>query len=91
MKHTLSMALLVALFTTPLMASATDAEVFEGEYLNVSGSELAVLNIAPLAKAKSSDLNEWGSHWGSKIPFKGNVPHGVAAYGVDVSTYFPKF
>lgn len=88
MKNTLSTTLFIALFAFPLLASAD--EVFEGEYLNVD-SESTVLNIDPLATAKPSDLNEWGSNWGSKIPFKGNVPHGVAAYGTDVAAYFPQF
>lgn len=91
MKNTFTATLFAVFLTAPLLASA-NVEIIEGEYLNVdNGSELTVLNIDPLANAKPSDLNEWGSNWGSKVPFKGNVPHDVAAYGTDVSSYFPKF
>ena len=91
MKNILTTTLFAVFLATPLLASA-NVEMLEDEYLNVgSSSELTVLNIDPLAEAKPSDLNEWGSNWGSKIPFKGNVPHDVATYGTDVSAYFPKF
>ena len=91
MKNTLTVTLFAVLLIAPLLASA-NVEILEGEYLNVDNdSELTVLNIDPLVNAKPSDLNEWGSNWGNKVPFKGNVPHSIAAYGTDISSYFPTF
>ena len=92
MKNKLSTILLIALLASPLLASAGSLDVMEDEYLNVDdGAEALVLNEDSLENTKPSDLNQWGSDWGNKVPFKGNVPHGVAAYGVDVASYFPKF
>ena len=92
MKNSLKIALFAVLFVFPLLASANNKDVFEGEYLNLGDSvEQNVLNIESNTPAKPSDLNQWGSNWGNKIPFKANTPYDVAVYDVEISTYFPKF
>jgi len=95
MKNIFSTTALVVLLTAPLLVSAEDKAVFADEYLNVGDAvEQGALNISPFIVSKSakpSDQNKWGSSWGDKVPFKGNVPYGVAAYSIDVTDYFPEF
>lgn len=97
MKNTLVATLFAVLLTSPLLLFANNIEILEGEYLNVTNNveqdtlNQDRLNIESIVTAKSSDLNQWGSNWGNKIPFKANVPHDIVAYGVEIKTYFPKF
>lgn len=89
MKKNITSILAVAVLAMPLLAQANVEEVMlEGEYLNVDDT---VLNTSDVV-GSSRDTNNWGSDWGNRIPFKGNVPHGIAAYGAnDVSVNFPTF
>lgn len=92
MKKNITSIFVAALLAMPVLAQANVEElVLEDEYLNVGETvQETVLNASEVAKP--SNVNNWGSDWGNKIPFKGNVPHGVAAYGAnDVSVNFPKF
>jgi hypothetical protein len=97
MKSTLVITLFAILLTSPLLVSANNVEILGGEYLNVSNSfekgalNQDMLNIESTVTVKLPDLNQWGSNWGNKVPFRTNVPHDVVAYGVKIEAYFPKF
>lgn len=93
MKNTLISTLFTLLLVLPFFASADTVEIFEDEYLNVAnsiGQETDTLNIESTTTSNPSDLNQWGSNWGNKVPFKANTSYGIAAYGVEIQSYFPK-